>query len=98
MKNLAIDKGSKLLKALANSKRLEILYELLKQEHRVGDLEKLVKLSQSALSQHLAVLRNAEIVVTRRDAQVIFYHIKDEKVIKILNLLNDIYNKKAKIY
>ena len=57
MKNLAVSAGAKMLKAMGNEKRLEILYNLSEQELNVGELEKIVGLSQSALSQHLAVLR-----------------------------------------
>ena len=55
MKNLAITQGAAMLKALGNQKRLEILYHLSGKELNVGELEKMVDLSQSALSQHLAV-------------------------------------------
>lgn len=92
MKNLAVTMGSKILKAMGNAKRLEILYNLLEQELKVGDLEKMVGLSQSALSQHLAILRAENIVKTRRDAQTIFYSVKSDKVIKILNLMSNMYN------
>ena len=53
-------------------------------EKSVGELEKLIDLSQSALSQHLARLRRDEIVNTRRDAQTIYYSILDKKVIEIV--------------
>ncbi len=96
MDNLAISFGAKLLKAMGNAKRLEILYHLLGKELKVGELEQLVGLSQSALSQHLAVLRTEDLVKTRRKAQTIFYSIKSEKVIKILNLLDILYNKPYK--
>lgn len=96
MDNLAISFGAKLLKAMGNAKRLEILYHLLGKELKVGELEQLVGLSQSALSQHLAVLRTEDLVKTRRKAQTIFYSIKNEKVIKILNLLDILYNKPYK--
>ncbi len=96
MDNLAISFGSKLLKALGNAKRLEILYHLQHKELKVGELENMVGLSQSALSQHLAVLRAENIVKTRREAQTIFYSIKSEKVTKILNLLDNMYNKPYK--
>lgn len=96
MKNLAIENGSKLLKAMGNTKRLEILYNLLEKETNVGELEKLVGLSQSALSQHLAVLRAENVVTTRRDAQTIYYSIKSEKVVKVLMLLDGIFNKHYK--
>lgn len=92
MKNLAVTSGSKLLKALGNEKRLEILYNLLEKELNVGELEKIVGLSQSALSQHLAILRAENIVKTRRSAQAIYYAIKSDKVIKILNFMDKLYN------
>ena len=57
MENPAVTQGSKLLKALGNKKRLEVMYILREGEQKVGDLEKIIGLSQSALSQHLAVLR-----------------------------------------
>ena len=72
MENPAVTQGSKLLKALGNKKRLEVMYILREGEQKVGDLEKIIGLSQSALSQHLAVLRSAGIVDTRRQAQAIY--------------------------
>ena len=79
-----IEEASSLLKAMANEKRLSILYALCKEEKNVGELEKLVNLSQSALSQHLARLRRDGIVETRRDAQVIYYSLKCDKTRDIL--------------
>lgn len=78
-----------LLKAMGNDRRLEILYQLYDKECNVGELEKKVKLSQSALSQHLAVLRKEEIVKTRRVAQTIYYSIKDLRTKAILDLLKN---------
>ena len=96
MKNLAIMPGSKLLKAMGNARRLEILYYLMQGEMNVSELEKVVGLSQSALSQHLAVLRAENVVKTRRVAQTIFYSIKSEKALKLLQLLDKIYNQPYK--
>lgn len=93
MKNLAVVHGAKLLRALGNAHRLEIIFHLMNQELKVGDLEKLSGLSQSALSQHLAILRAEKIVKTRRNAQSIFYSISSDKVIKLTELLNRMYNK-----
>ena len=93
MKNLAITQGAAMLKALGNQKRLEILYHLSGKELNVGELEKMVDLSQSALSQHLAGLRNNGIVKTRRSAQTIFYSIRSETALKLINLLDRLYNK-----
>jgi DNA-binding transcriptional ArsR family regulator len=84
-------KAASLLKNLANDKRLVILCELLGGERSVGELEKTVGLSQSALSQHLAKLRHSNLVKTRRESQVIFYSVADPNVLRILSVLHDIY-------
>ncbi len=88
MNNSAILSKSAVLKAISNAKRLEILCCLDKEESSVGSLEKKVALSQSALSQHLAVLRRAKVVKTRRSAQTIYYSIDNPLVKEILRLLN----------
>lgn len=62
-----------LLKALGNEQRLLVLCTLLDGPHSVGEINARVPLSQSALSQHLAVLRGAGIVRTRRESQTIWY-------------------------
>lgn len=78
---------SRMLKAIANSKRLEILYFLLEKENNVGELEQKMDLSQSALSQHLAILRKEEVVKTRRQAQTVYYSLKNAKIIKLMEFL-----------
>ena len=83
--------AAQLLKALANEKRLQILCLLTAGERSVGDINALLDLSQSALSQHLAVLRNEGLVTTRRDAQTIYYSCAAESVLKVLDTLKDIY-------
>jgi ArsR family transcriptional regulator, virulence genes transcriptional regulator len=57
----------------------------------VGQLNERVDLSQSALSQHLAVLREQGLVQTRRESQTIFYRLTDTPALKIIHLLHDIY-------
>lgn len=74
------------LKTLANSNRLVILSRLLDEEMCVGDLEKNLNISQSALSQHLSRMRAEGLVATRRESQQIFYRIKDKRVEEILLL------------
>lgn len=93
MKKTEIEKSARLLKAMGNEKRLTILYYLLGGELNVGELEEMVHLSQSALSQHLAVLRSGDVVKTRREAQTIYYSIKNAQVLKILELLNSFYSR-----
>jgi DNA-binding transcriptional ArsR family regulator len=80
-----------LLKALSNERRLIIMCALYKGEKCVGQLEGIVGLSQSALSQHLARLRRDKLVVTRREAQTIFYRLDDKPVKAMLKCLYDIY-------
>ncbi len=82
---------AKILKALGNDKRLSIVMYLANKELKVNDLEQLVGLSQSALSQHLAVLRAEKIVKTRREAQSIFYSLADKNVLELLNTLCKLY-------
>lgn len=86
-----VEVAANLLKALSNDRRLLIVCVLYSGEKCVGDLEAIVGLSQSALSQHLARLRRDEIVQTRRDAQTIYYSLKDQSAEKILACLHDIY-------
>ena len=92
MKKQHIENAAKILKAMGNERRLEVLYNLYAVESNVGELEKKVRLSQSALSQHLAVLRNENIVKTRRVAQTIYYSIRDDKIFRLLELIKKIYD------
>ena len=83
--------ASRFLKAMSNKHRLMILCNLINGEHSVGELERIVGLSQSALSQHLARLRKEELVKTRREAQTIFYSLNDESISEVLKVLHGIY-------
>jgi len=83
--------ASLVLKSISNKWRLLVLCQLVKGEKSVGELEKAIGLSQSALSQHLAVLRNNNLVETRRDAQMIYYSITGTEVPLILRALYDVY-------
>lgn len=87
----AVAESAGLLKALGNSKRLEIVCILRESEKKVGELEKIIGISQSALSQHLAVLRTAGIVSTRRDAQSVYYSLSDDRCRRLLDLLDKLY-------
>ena len=86
-------RSTAILKAISNQRRLQILNHLADgTERSVTEIEKLVPdLSQSALSQHLGRLRQAEIVRTRRSSQTIYYSIEDQNVVRILRLLKHIY-------
>lgn len=79
------------LKAIANAHRLMVLCELHKGEICVTDLQEAVGLSQSALSQHLARLRQDGLVTTRRDSRTIYYSLADERVQRVIALLHDVF-------
>jgi ArsR family transcriptional regulator len=81
-----------ILKALANERRLMILCKLVEWgEANVGTLAEVVGLSQSALSQHLARMREEGIVTTRRDSQTIWYRVADPNVEKLLGHLQQLF-------
>jgi len=83
--------AAQLLKALGNEQRLLILCNLVDRPLSVGELNQKVALSQSALSQHLALLREAGLVETRREAQSIYYSLPAGPVIRVMALMQDIY-------
>lgn len=80
-----------LLKALAHEARLMVLCQLLEGEHSAGALQEVSGLSQSALSQHLARLREEGLVATRREAQTIYYSLAEPNVARVLETLAQIY-------
>ena len=83
--------AASLLKSIANPARLLVLCALVNREHTVGELEELVGLSQSALSQHLARLRVQELVSTRREGQKIYYGLADDRIKKIVETLHELF-------
>jgi DNA-binding transcriptional ArsR family regulator len=81
-----------MLKLLANERRLRILCRLsAEREMSVGTLAQAIGLGQSALSQHLAKMREEGLVATRRDAQTVFYRVADNNVARMLSVLKRIY-------
>lgn len=80
-----------LLKALAHPARLLVLCRLVEGEASVGALQPLTGLSPSALSQHLAVLRDMALVTTRRESQTIHYAVADTPALAVLQALHDAY-------
>ena len=83
--------AAQLMKALGNEQRLLVLCNLLERPMTVGELNARMDLSQSALSQHLALLREAGLVETRRQAQSIHYSLPSGPVTRVMALLQDIY-------
>lgn len=85
---------SNLLKAMANGRRLMVLCKLAEHgELTVGDLAREVALSQSALSQHLAKMRDENLVSFRRESQTVWYRIADPRTATLLSTLYELYCK-----
>lgn len=83
--------AANLLRSMANSKRLVILCSLAAGELSVSELNARISLSQSALSQHLAGLREMQLVQTRRKGQTIYYSLADDKALQVIRALKSIY-------
>ena len=83
--------ATRLLKMLASEQRLILMCRLADGECSVGDLAEHVGLAQAAASQHLAKLRAAGLVTTRREAQTIYYRLSDPDAARVIDLLCDIY-------
>ncbi len=83
--------AARLLETMANPRRLMILCELADGERSVGELVPVVGLQQAALSQHLARLREAGLVSTRRQSQMIFYRLSSPAAVAVMNTLAEIF-------
>ena len=87
----AAARTTQLLRTMANEDRLLLLCQLSHGECCVSDLEELLDIRQPTLSQQLAVLRNEELVSTRREGKHIHYRITDERVLALLRSLYDLF-------
>lgn len=89
---LQASEAAAVLRSLSNEARLLVLCHLSEAfELSAGELTRRVGLSQSALSQHLARLREDGLVATRKEAQTVFYRVADPKVHRVLALLHELY-------
>ncbi len=82
------ESAAALLRAMANPYRLQILCVLGEGEMSVGALNERISLSQSALSQHLAVLRDDGLVATRRESQTIHYRVRPGPALDVIRVLH----------
>jgi DNA-binding transcriptional ArsR family regulator len=80
-----------LLKSMANEWRLLVLCNLAEGEKSVSELQRLLPLSQSALSQHLAILRREKLVSTRKSAQSVYYSLASEEAEAIMGTMHDVF-------
>lgn len=88
---------AKVLKSLGNVYRLQIIQLLMSGEKNVTELNEQVKVSQPALSQHLARLRKEGIVVARRNQRQIFYRINNPQILRILNVVEEVITQRAPV-
>jgi DNA-binding transcriptional ArsR family regulator len=79
----------RLMKVLSNPDRLMLLCQLSQGEKRVGELEEILGIVQPTLSQQLTVLRDEELVTTRRDGKNIYYQIASPQALAVMNVLFD---------
>lgn len=84
---------AQLLRLIVHESRLMILCLSEKKEMPVGEINEQINLSQSALSQHLAILRKNKLVSTRRKSQTIYYKLSDKNLSNIIHTLRNIYCK-----
>ena len=81
------EKVSEILKALAHPARLKMVVGLLKDECNVTQIQKVLRLPQSTISQHLRILKNADIIKGRREGTKTCYRVIDVRVRKIVEII-----------
>ena len=84
-------RAATLLRLLGNERRLMVLCQLADGELSVSEIQSRVGLSQSALSQHLALLREEGVVATRRESQSIYYRIVDHAALRVIETLAELF-------
>tara|TARA_B110000503_G_C6936475_1_gene325033 strand:+ start:46 stop:357 length:312 start_codon:yes stop_codon:yes gene_type:complete len=83
----AAEQACRLMRVLSNRDRLMILCQLSKGELRVGEIEEILSISQPTLSQQLTVLRDEDLVSTRRDGKSIYYQVKSSSALAVIETL-----------
>ena len=84
-------RATALLKSMANESRLLILCQLSQKEMSVGEMAEYIPLSQSALSQHLSILRREGLVKTRRSSQYVHYSLDSDEVKAVIGVLYELF-------
>ena len=86
-----IERAAFALKAMSHPLRLKILCALGEKELSVQDIVDRVGTTQSNVSQHLAKLRDKDILTSRRDANRIYYRIKNEQILRLIEMMRDLF-------
>ena len=86
-----IDRASRSIKAMSHPLRLKILCILGDSEFSVQDIVDTVGTSQSNISQHLGILKDKGVLATRKEANKVFYRVSDERTLKLLEMMRDVF-------
>jgi len=86
-----VERASRSLKAMSHPLRLKILCTLSGDEKSVHDIVEEVGTSQSNISQHLAILRDKDILTARKDANKVFYRVSDSRTLKLIGLMREVF-------
>jgi len=86
-----IERASRSLKAMSHPLRLKILCTLGDQEISVQDIVERVGTSQSNISQHLAILRDKGILVSRKDANRVYYRVGDGRTLQLISMMREVF-------
>jgi ArsR family transcriptional regulator len=91
IKKIPYERTAQCLRAMAHPTRLLILQRLSESERSVGDLEKILEISQSNLSQHLNLMKNKELLASRRAGNQVYYRLQDNRLMGLLALAQDLF-------
>ena len=86
-----IELAARALKSIAHPLRLKILCVLGEQEACVQEIVEAVGTSQSNISQHLAILREKDVLVTRKDANRVYYRVGDARTLQLIGMMRDVF-------
>ncbi|TES88338.1 MAG: ArsR family transcriptional regulator [Desulfobacteraceae bacterium] len=86
-----VEEVSALLKSFAHPLRLKILCLLQDQELTVGEIRETVRTTNANVSQHLTIMRNQSIIVSRKEANLIYNRIANERIIELVDILEDLF-------
>lgn len=88
-----LEKAARCLRTMAHPLRLTIIHLLSQREYSVQELEKELEASQSSISQHLNLLKDKEILASRRAAQQVFYRLSDPRFLDLISLTRELFCK-----
>lgn len=86
-----LERGARCLRILANPLRLKILGAIGAGEATVGEIQEAVGTSQPNISQHLGQMRDRGVLLARREANQVFYRVREPKVFELLDLVRELF-------